>query len=84
MLAELRVTLEKERAAERDRLEAQKRRDIERLKAESEEELQAEKRRLQEEREDKLSSLKQEVTEDDGFGIVNHLDFSVYILLHCP
>lgn len=62
-LKELRITLEKERAAERDRLEAQKKQDTERLKAESEEELRAEKRRLQGEREEKLSSLKQEVTE---------------------
>ncbi len=65
-LKELRVTLEEERVAEHDRLEAQKRRDIERLKAESEEELQAEKRRLQGEREEILNSLKQEVTEDDA------------------
>ncbi|TKS81355.1 Centrosomal protein of 164 kDa [Collichthys lucidus] len=60
-LKELCITLEKERAAEQDRLEAQKKQDTERLKAESEEELQAEKRRLQGEREEKLSSLKQEV-----------------------
>lgn len=65
-LKELRITLEEERAAERDRLEAQKRRDIEHLKAESEEELQAERRKLQAEREEKLNSLKQEVTGDDA------------------
>lgn len=66
LLKELRLTLEAERVSERDRLEAQKRQDLERLKAESEEELQAERRRLQGEREEKLGSLKQEVTEDDA------------------
>lgn len=65
-LKELRISLDAERAAERDRLEAQKRRDMERLKAEWEEELQAERRRLQGEREEKLASLKQEVTEDEA------------------
>lgn len=79
MLKELRITLEEERVAERDRLEAQKRQDIERLKAESEEELQAEKRRLQGEREEKLNSLKQEVTEDDAGLLVSSsfVDFSL-------
>lgn len=61
LLQELRVSLDAERAAERDRLEARKRQDLERLKAEWEEELQAERRRLQGEREEKLASLKQEV-----------------------
>lgn len=65
-LKELRIMLEEERAVERDRLEAQKRRDIEHLKAESEEELQAERRRLQAEREEKVNSLKQEVNGDDA------------------
>lgn len=61
-LKELRITLEEERAAEQEKLEAQKRQNIERLKAEFEEELQAEKRRLQGEREEKLNSLKHEVS----------------------
>lgn len=70
MLKELRITLEEERGAERDRLEAQRRRDIERLQEESEGELQAEKRRLQGEREEKLTSLKHEVNEDDAGPLV--------------
>lgn len=61
MLKESRIALEEERAAARDRLEDQKKRDLERLKAESEEELQAERTRLLREREEKLNSLKQEV-----------------------
>lgn len=65
-LKEFRITLDEERAAQRDRLEAQNRRDIEHLKAESEEELQAERRRLKAEREEKVNSLKQEVTCDDA------------------
>lgn len=65
MMKELRVTLEEERAAERNRLEAQRRRETERLKAELEEELLAQRRRLEAEREEKLNSMKQEVTDDD-------------------
>lgn len=64
-LRDLRITLEEERASERDRLEAQRRRDIEHLKEESEEELQGERRKLQEEREEKLNSLKKQVAGDD-------------------
>lgn len=63
LLKEVRVTLEEEQTAARERLEAQKTRDIERLKAELEEELETEKR-LQRERKEKLDSLKQEVTVD--------------------
>lgn len=79
MLKELRITLEEERVAERDRLEAQKRQDIERVKAELEEELQAEKRRLHGEREEKLNSLKQEVTVDDAGLLVSSsfVDFNL-------
>lgn len=62
ILKELRITLEEERAAARGRLEAQKK-DIQRLQAESEEELEATKKRLEREREEKLNTLKQEVTE---------------------
>lgn len=79
LLKELRITLEAERVAERDRLEAQKRQDMERLKAESEEELQAERRRLQGEREEKLGSLKQEVTEDDA-GLLVSTSFFISVL----
>lgn len=71
LLKELRLTLEAERASERDRLEAQKRQDLERLKAESEKELQAETSRLQEERKEKLDSVKQEVSEDDAGQLVS-------------
>lgn len=60
-MKELRLALEEERAAERQRLDAQRREDVERLKAELEEELRAERRRLQGEREEKLNALKQEV-----------------------
>lgn len=66
LLKELSITLEAERAAERDRLEAKKRQDMECLKAEFEEDLQTERRRLQKEREEKLSSLKDQVTSDDA------------------
>lgn len=62
ILKELRITLEEERAAAQGRLEAQKK-DIQRLQAESEEELEATKKRLEREREEKLNTLKQEVTE---------------------
>lgn len=64
LLKEVRVTLEEEQTAARERLEAQKTRDIERRKAELEEELETEKKRLQRERKEKLDSLKQEVTVD--------------------
>lgn len=77
MLKELRVTLEEERVAQRDRLEAQMRQDTERLKAESEEELQAEKRRLQGEREERLSSLKHEVTEEACLCQARFLDMNI-------
>lgn len=66
LLKELSITLEAERAAERDRLEAKKRQDMEYLKAEFEGDLQTERRRLQKEREEKLSSLKDQVTSDDA------------------
>lgn len=66
LLKELSITLEAERAVERDRLEAKKRQDMECLKVELEEDLQAERRRLQKEREEKLSSLKDQVTSDDA------------------
>lgn len=79
LLKELRITLEAERVAERDRLEDQKRQDMECLKAESEEELQAERRRLQGERDEKLGSLKQEVTEDDA-GLLVSTSFFIPVL----
>lgn len=66
VLKKFRMTLEEERAVERERLEAQNRQDIERLKAEFEEELQAERSRLQGEREEKLNSLKHEVSDYTG------------------
>lgn len=71
-LKELQLALEEERAAARDRLEAQKKQDVERLKAESEEELQAERRRLQREQDERINSLKQEVTDRDT---KKHFDF---------
>ena len=57
----LRVTLDEELVAERDRLEARKRKDSENLRMELETELQAERQRLLGEKEEKLSSLRQEV-----------------------
>lgn len=59
MLKELRDSLEAERVAERNRLEAQNGREMEQLKVELDMELQLERRKLQEEREDKLISVKQ-------------------------
>lgn len=66
MLKELQLSLEEERAAARNTLEAQRKQEFERLKAESEEKLQAERRRLQREQDEKLNSLKQEVTDRDA------------------
>lgn len=66
LLKELSITLEAERVAERDRLEVKQRQDMEYLKARFEEDLQTERRRLQKEREEKLSSLKDQVTSDDA------------------
>lgn len=59
MLKELRDSLEAERVAERNRLEAQNGREMEQLKVELDMELQSERRKLQEEREDRLISVKQ-------------------------
>lgn len=81
LLKELSITLEAERAAERDRLEAKKRQDMECLKAEFEEELQTERRRLQKEKEEKLSSLKDQVTSDDAGLLVLTSFFFISILL---
>lgn len=64
MLKELRDSLEAQRVAESNRLEAQKGREMEQLKVELDMELQSERRNLQEEREDKLVSVKQ-VTAND-------------------
>lgn len=59
-MREMRSELE----VERERLEAQRRRDLEKLKTESEEELKAERKRLEEERkEEQLASLRLEVKE---------------------
>lgn len=64
MLKELRDSLEAERVAERNRLEAQKGREMEQLKEDLDTELQTERRNLQEEREETLVTVKQ-VTAND-------------------
>lgn len=53
--------------AERNRLEAQKERELEELKVELDTELQSERRNLQERREDKASSVKQVMLTSSGF-----------------
>lgn len=64
MLKELRDSLEAERVAERNRLEAQKGREMEQLKEDLDTELQTKRRNLQEEREETLVTVKQ-VTAND-------------------
>ncbi|XP_062407890.1 centrosomal protein of 164 kDa-like isoform X2 [Sardina pilchardus] len=64
-LRELQRALEEERRAERERLEAQKRRELQRLQEESELELMQEKRLLQKKTEEALASLKLEAKTDE-------------------
>lgn len=67
MQKELRHSLEAERVAERNRLEAQKERELEELKVELETELQSERRNLQEGRGDRAGSVKQVMSTSSGF-----------------
>lgn len=80
MLKELRISLEAERVAERNRLEAQNGQEMEHLKVKLEEELQAERTRLQGEKEETSGSMKQEVTENDAGLLVST---SFFILVSC-